>query len=515
MIDTPTLPEEATAAVVADADTPAAVALAEDALAGLAVAVRQRVGAAKYDLWFVGKTVLRADAGGDDGMALTVGVANLFLKDWLQREFGAAVADAAAAHFGRPAAVRFRIDPALFQQARAQSAPKPASADVGAADTEVAADAPAPAAEGGAGAAPAAPVPRRTGPPRQSRWSLERFVVDDCNRLPHVALCGLVERPASAASPLIVYGGSGLGKTHLLKGAAEALQQRHPGRRILLLSCEEFTNDFVDGYRFGKLTSLRNRLRKLDMLLVDDIQFLGKKRATQEEFFHTLNALELRGARVVLSCDRHPRQLPALSPELKSRFICGMVARIEAPSRRLRRQLLMDHAVRRKLPVGAEVIDWLADRLKFNVCELEGAVNLLDHYRGTTGKPLDLATVQRVTVDLLRPDAPTLSVTDVRLKACELYALDNRQLDSRSRAKAVTQPRMLVLYLARQHTPATYAEIGRQVGGLGHSSVIAAEKRILKRLNAGDAIRLGDRTWPLRDAVDAFERAVDGPDAAG
>lgn len=437
--------------------------------------IKESIGKPRYELWFSGNTKLSLEEGG-----LLVGVPNRFFQDWLERHFADDLRAATERVLGERLPVRFRIDAELFRQSRTKTSPP---------KTEK----------------PTKPVKL---PKRSSRYGLDRFIVGSSNRVAHAAITAVLEDPRHAFSPLYIQGGVGTGKTHLLKGLEEGLKHAHPELKVQAISCEEFTNQFVDAMKTGRLTSFRKKFRQLDVFIVDDLQFLSNKRATQEEFFHTLNALELHGAKVVLAGDCHPRRLSRVGEELKSRFVSGMVAKLEPPNQEMRRRILRDKAARRGLELPRDVLDFLAEKLHANICELEGAVNFLQHYVETMQTELDLATAQTALAEVLRHSSTVLRVSDVKKKACDLFNINSKTLKERSRARAVAHPRMFVLYLARKHTQATYSEIGQQIGGLNHSTVIAAEKKIRAKLDKDGEILLGDRPWKVRDAVETFEREL-------
>ena len=253
----------------------------EDGIAALTQSLRQRIGAARYDLWFAGKTKL---SWHDDH--LTIGVPNLFVQEWLQKTFANDVREAIASAMGQPRAVRFVIDPELFQAARQREAP-PAAAT----------------------AQPQAMTVKST-PPRTRRWrSLAEFVVGCCNRVAHAAAVSLVEQPHDVPCPLVVHGPVGTGKTHLLEGIHAGLSSSRSDWRVCFVTAEEFTNCFVQAMHHGKLGAFRKQFRECDALLLDDVHFLAGKKATQEEFLHTLDALAANGRPIALTADCHPRQL--------------------------------------------------------------------------------------------------------------------------------------------------------------------------------------------------------------
>lgn len=442
--------------------------------------IKESIGEPRYELWFSGNTRLSLEEGG-----LLVGVPNRFFREWLESHFADELRAVAERVLGERVPVRFRIDPNLFRKSRSETTPTAPKA------------APKPAA------AAANKLPRKS-----SRFGLDRFVVGTSNKVAHAAVSALAEDPLNAFSPLYIYGGVGTGKTHLLKGLEETLKRQHPSLKVLALSCEEFTNQFIEAMRTGRLTSFRKKFRQLQVLIVDNLQFLSNKRGIQEEFFHTLNALELHGGKVVLGADSHPRRLSKVGEELKSRFVSGMVAKLDPPNQEVRRRILREKAAQKQMQLAPEVVDFLAERLHANVCELEGAINFLHHYQETMRTELDLSTAQTALAEVLRHSTPVLRVNDVKKKACELFNINTRILKERSRARAVAHPRMFVLYLARKHTQATYSEIGYQIGGLNHSTVISAEKKIRKQIEKDGEILLGDRPWKVRDAIEAFEREM-------
>ena len=451
--------------------------LAPGVLAKVCDAIKEAIGGPRYDLWFQGNTKLTLQ-----GQTLEIGVPNRFYREWMESHFHQEISRAVQDTLGDSLLVQFHIDPSLFRLVHTQKA----------------AELPA---------VPAARPKPSPLPKRPSRFSLSRIVVGAPNRVAHAAASAIIEDPRRSYSPLLIQGAVGLGKSHLLKGIAEGIRARHPLLKVLELSCEEFGNEFVEALRTGKLGSLRRRLRQLDVLLVDDVQFLCNKRATQEEFLHTLNTLEGRGAAVVLTCDIHPRRFK-IREELKTRFVAGMVAKIDPPNREMRRQIVRDKAAARHFHLDGAIVDFLADNLRSNVCELEGAINYLQHYSETMGVPLDESSARAALADILRHSVPVLRISEVRKKACELFGINPKILLQKSRMRAVAHPRMLVLYLARKYTHATYSEIGQQIGRLNHSTVIAAEKKIDAEISRDSEIVLGDRPWRVRDAIEAFEREL-------
>jgi chromosomal replication initiator protein len=448
--------------------------------------LREAIGEARFRMWLQGHTRFTLE-----GKQLSIGVPNRFYRDWLDAHYRNYIEGSVARTLGDNIAVRFRIDPELFRAHRTES-------------DEVAA---APA-EGDSTPKPAAADKPTL--PSTSRYALARFVAGSANRVAYAAASTLVEDPRRAHSPLYIFGGNGLGKTHLLRGIEDECLRRHRLLRVVATSGEEFTNAFVEAVKGHRLTGFRSRLRGADLLIVDDVQFIAGKPRTQEEFLHTLNALDAKGAKVVLAASHHPRKLERMPIELQGRLMAGMVARIDPLDLDLRRQIVVDKSAARNLELSADVVDFLAENLRASVSELEGAVNYLEHYRLTFARRLSVDAVRAALADVIRNSIPVIRVDEVRERFCKLFGINPKGIGVKKRTRSVSQPRMLALYLARKYTSATYTEIGREIGGLNHSSVIAAEKRIKEELVRDGDLVLGDRTWKVRDAIEAFEREI-GP----
>lgn len=458
----------------------------DELTAALAEALCRRIGEPRYNLWFAQKTRFTWDDG-----QLVVGVPNLFLQDWLGKTFGADIRAVVSDLLGHPASVRFVIDPALFQAARQREA-----------------DAVPPTA------APT-PTPRpRTGtrriPARPRRWRrLEDFVVGACNRVAHASAVSLVEAPDDHPCPLVLHGPVGTGKTHLLEGIHAGLAQKQRDARVVFITAEEFTNRFLQAMHHGKLGAFRKHFRECDGLLVDDLHFLAKKQATQEEFLHTLDALQAEQRPVALTCDCHPRLTDCLLPELTDRLLGGAVWGLTTPDRATRLLLLRARASRPGALPDA-VLAFLADHLRGNVRELEGAVHSVLHLARVTSRPIDLELTREALGDLLRHSVRVVGLADVERAVCEALQLPADQLRSKKRGWAVSHPRMLAMYLSRKHTTATFGEIGKYLGGRNHSTVVAGEKKVRQWLAEGGTLQFGQRAVPVRDLIERVERALLG-----
>jgi chromosomal replication initiator protein len=451
----------------------------------LAEALCQRIGESRFNLWFAGKSKFLWD-----GEQLRVGVANLLMQDWLQKTFGAEVRAAAAEVLGQAVPVKFVIDPQLFQasrqqQAEAVTAPKSAVKEP---------------------TAPKIKESLKRAPTR--RWRrLEDFVVGACNRVAHASAQSLVETPEESPIPLVLHGPVGVGKTHLLEGICAGWHQSCSDWRILFVTAEEFTNRFVQAMHLHKLNAFRKQFRDCDALLLDDLHFLAKKQATQEEFLHTLDALQMEQRPVVLTTDCHPRLADHFLPELTDRLVGGAVWGLTPPDHATRLELLRVKSAKAGI-LADHVLDYLAEHLRGNVRELEGAVHTLQHLSKVTQRKIDVELVSEALGDLLRHSVRLVRLEDVERVVCEVLAVSRELLFSRKRSWIYSYPRMLAMYLARKHTNATYGEVGKHFGGRNHSTVVAGEKKARQWMQDNITLQLGKRIMPVRDIVERIERLL-------
>ena len=459
----------------------------------LAAAIARRITEPRYNLWFRDHT--RFVPLGD---AVVVGVPNLYFQDWLQKTFGADVRAAAAEVLGAPVEVKFAIDPELFQAQRTaerevhQERPRP--------------EPPAPRAK---------PTSKKQGPgakPQTAgrRWrSLAEFVVGACNRVAHASALSVVEEPGLGASPLVLYGPTGTGKTHLLEGIYAGLRKRHPDQKVLFVSAEDFMNRFLAAVHQNKQGGFRRQFRECFALLVDDLTFLAGKKATQVEFLHTFDALLGDGRQVVVTCDCHPRLTEDLMPELSDRLLGGAVWGVLPPDPQTRLALLKAKATGPGPVIPADVLQYLASHLRGNVRELEGAVHGLRHFARVAGQPVTRELAREALGELLRHAVRVVRVADVDAAVCTALKLPAGSLKSKSKAWAVSHARMAAIYMARKHTAATFGEISTYFGNRTHSTAVAAEKKVRGWLATNQEVKAGDRTWKARDLIDRIERELD------
>jgi chromosomal replication initiator protein len=457
-----------------------------EVVAALGQAIARRIGEPRYNLWFERHTKF----SWEDGLFI-VGVPNHFLQEWLQKTFGADVQAAASEVLGRPMQVRFAIDPELFQAARREQG-------TATSDSSFREPIHHPAS-------PATPPPSR-------RWHLlSDFVVGACNRVAHAAALSVVEHPGEGPNPLVLHGPVGTGKTHLLEGIYAGLRRKHPAWRVCFTTSEEFTNRFVQGLRLGKLAAFRKHFRSCDALLVDDLHFLARKRASHEEFLHTFDALQGDGKQLVVTCDCHPRLADQYTPELTDRLLGGGLWGLAPPDAETRAELLRFKSAKKDLfGLPEDAVRFIAEQLRGNVRELEGALHCVEHLSRVTGRPIDLNLVREAVGDLLRHAIRVVQPADVDRALCRVLRLDPGALQSKRRVWQVSHPRMLATYLARKHTAATYGEIGQFFGGRNHSTAVAAEKKVRLWLQEDAALTLGERPVRVREIVERVERELLG-----
>ncbi len=425
--------------------------------------VSDRIGETRFNTWF-GSTV-EFDLEPD---RLSVMVPNAFVGNWIATNYLSELKAAARAVAGETATVDVRVNSG---NASVESVPQARD------DRQ-------------RGAARPQPVvrrePRRRPETPRLRGELDSFVVGASNQLAYSAAHSAVLTPRGAFRPLFIHGGCGLGKTHLLHGICNGIATNHPTLRSCYISGEEFTNEFIHAVQARHIDAFRARYRRVDLLLIDDIHFLANKKATQEEFLHTFNAIDGYGNLVVLSSDRHPRNIAALSEPLRNRLIAGMVVEIKPPDYAVRREILRRRSVNMSCTIPEDVIDLIARRVTRNVRELEGALYKLAALASLTKEPITATMVEIALEDYLAPDGTQPGVDDIARVVGDYFAVPRERIDSSSRDRTVTLARAITMYLTRKHTTMSFPEIGRAMGNKNHSTVVMAVQRV-EQMVAGDA----------------------------
>ncbi len=517
-------------ATLAVAPQPAAPApVGRPVAQAIADAVAARVGAARFGLWFAGHAKFVPL-----GTSVVVAARNEHTREWLEHTFGAAVREAVAQACGEGVGVRWAVDEELRiancgLRIEETKTAEPAKSPVLSSNPQSAIRNPQsknpqsaiPQTDlFGDPVAPAKPKLKRASSDEVAlarpmaaqkagrRWkSLADFVVGTCNRVAHASALSVVEEPGQGANPLVVHGPTGTGKTHLLEGIYAGLK-RQSDQRPVYTTAEEFTTRFVQASRLGKMGQFRRQFRECSTLLLDDLHFLATKKATQEEFLHTFDALIADGRQVVVTTDCHPRLADELMPELVDRLLGGAVWGLLPPDPDTRLEILRKKSTGATPAIPDAVLKSLATSLRGNVRELEGAVNSVRHYAKVTGRPADMATAREALGDLLRHAVRTVSVADVDAAVCGVLRLASGTLQSKSRAWTVTHPRMVAIYLCRKHTAATYGEISKHFGAKTHSTAVAAEKKVRAWVEKNESVAIGDRNWPAKELLDRVEREL-------
>ncbi|WP_253195474.1 chromosomal replication initiator protein DnaA [Streptomyces sp. JHA26] len=313
------------------------------------------------------------------------------------------------------------------------------------------------------------------------KYLFDTFVIGASNRFAHAAAVAVAEAPAKAYNPLFIYGESGLGKTHLLHAIGHYARSLYPGTRVRYVSSEEFTNEFINSIRDGKGDSFRKRYREMDILLVDDIQFLADKESTQEEFFHTFNTLHNANKQIVLSSDRPPRQLVTLEDRLRNRFEWGLTTDVQPPELETRIAILRKKAVQEQLNAPPEVLEFIASRISRNIRELEGALIRVTAFASLNRQPVDLGLTEIVLKDLIpggEDSAPEITSTAIMGATADYFGLTVEDLCGTSRGRALVTARQIAMYLCRELTDLSLPKIGALFGGRDHTTVMHADRKI-------------------------------------
>lgn len=404
---------------------------------------------ATYDTWLKGTFAVSYE----DGL-LIVGTENPYAKEWLENRLLGTIKRTLAGILGHTVEVRFiakahqtHLSPLLLEE-------------------------------------PSLPSPPLSSLSLNPRYTFETFIVGNSNRLAHAAAYAVAHKPAEAYNPLFLYGGVGLGKTHLLHAIGQVPLTKN--LRVLYISSETFTNDLINSIRNQTTEEFRLKYRHIDLLLVDDIQFIAGKESTQEEFFHTFNTLHSANKQIVISSDRPPKAMLTLEARLRSRFEGGLTADIQPPDLETRTAILRFKAESQPCPIPADVIDFLAHKFQSNIRELEGALNRVVAYASMMASPLTVETAEAALQDITPHRPPSLE--EIVKTVADFYGLSVEDLKSPRRNKAVALPRQVAMYLAREETDSSLLEIGGVLGGRDHSTILHGYEKV-SSLAEGNPLR--------------------------
>jgi chromosomal replication initiator protein len=321
------------------------------------------------------------------------------------------------------------------------------------------------------------------------RYTFDTFVVGSSNQFAQAACQAVAELPSRAYNPLFIYGGVGLGKTHLLHAVGHQAAKLFAGLTVLYLSSERFTNELINAIRFDRMGEFRARYRTIDLLLIDDIQFISGKERTQEEFFHTFNDLYESRKQIILSSDSTPKDIPEIEERLRSRFEWGLIADIQPPDFETRVAILKKKAAVERILLNDDVAYLIAGRVKSNIRELEGSLTRMIAFCALTGREMGVDLAQEVLADLWGEDEKVITIEQIQRKVGDFFGVKLADLKAKSRTRAVSFPRQVAMYIARQITHASLAEIGRAFGGKDHTTVLHAVDKIQKLLNEDPKLR--------------------------
>jgi chromosomal replication initiator protein len=416
-----------------------------------------------------------------DDNRFKISVPNGFAKDWLETRYRSLISQTLARIVGYSVQVEFVVKPAADN-----------GAPVGAGSS------------GGGSAAGTAPVvsqpvrveATRVGAPVgastniNQRYTFANFIVGSANRLAHAASLSVAERPGHAYNPLFLYGGVGLGKTHLMHAIGNAVIARFPRKRVVYATSEKFTNEFITSIQQGKIDEFRARYRRIDLLLIDDIQFIADKERTQEEFFHTFNAIHEDGKQIVLSSDRPPKAILTLEERLRSRFEWGLIADLTAPDLETRIAILRAKAEEQSVPVSSDVLEFIARKVVSNIRELEGALNRIVAYASMGAVPITIELAQAVLSNVLyNPKKRQVTPERIARAVADYYGVQIDALKGQKRDKAIVVPRQIAMFLMREETDVSLLRIGAELGGRDHSTVLHACDKINREMGINDELR--------------------------
>jgi chromosomal replication initiator protein len=425
---------------------------------------------ANYETWLRDTQLLDVDEH-----HFRIAVPNGFAKDWLESRYRSLISQTLARIVGYSVQVEFVVSETP-DVAREPGAPE--------------------AAQGPAGSSPQVRVePGRAGGEGATtylnpRYTFSNFIVGSANRLAHAASLSVAERPGHAYNPLFLYGGVGLGKTHLMHAIGNQVIAKFPRKRVVYATSEKFTNEFITSIQQGKIDEFRGRYRRIDLLLIDDIQFIADKERTQEEFFHTFNAIHEDGKQIVLSSDRPPKAILTLEERLRSRFEWGLIADLTAPDLETRIAILRAKAEEGAVPITSDVIEFIARKVVSNVRELEGALNRMVAYASMGSMPIGIELAQAVLSNVLyNPKKRQVTPERIARVVSDYYSVPLDVLQGQKRDKAIVVPRQIAMFLMRAETDVSLLRIGAELGGRDHSTVLHACDKITREVAANDELR--------------------------
>ena len=431
---------------------------------------------ANYETWVRDTQLIDVD-----DQRFKIAVPNGFAKDWLESRYRSLISQTLARIVGYSVQVEFVVGTTPEGAAASEpdgdpgGAPEPASRNGTTAQVRL-----EPGRVGGEGGT------SNINP----RYTFSNFIVGSANRLAHAASLSVAERPGHAYNPLFLYGGVGLGKTHLMHAIGNQVAAKFPRKRVVYATSEKFTNEFITSIQQGKIDEFRARYRRIDLLLIDDIQFIADKERTQEEFFHTFNAIHEDGKQIVLSSDRPPKAILTLEERLRSRFEWGLIADLTAPDLETRIAILRAKAEEGAVPITSDVIEFIARKVVSNIRELEGALNRIVAYASMGAMPISIELAQAVLSNVLyNPKKRQVTPERIARAVSDYYSVPMDVLQGQKRDKAIVMPRQIAMFLMREETDVSLLRIGAELGGRDHSTVLHACDKITRESAVNDELR--------------------------
>ncbi len=425
--------------------------------------VEKSVSKPSFETWLKSTVLLECNEH-----SATIGVPNSFTQDWLEKNYVQLVTDALTKVTKKKRIIRFIVPQAIKDNDSFMPERKPMDVMV-TEETYL----------------PSSNVMLNP------KYTFETFVIGAGNRFAHAASLAVAEAPAEAYNPLFIYGGVGLGKTHLMHAIGHYVLEQDPSKKVVYVSSEKFMNEFINSIQENKAEEFRNQYRTVDVLLIDDIQFLEKKERTQEEFFHTFNALHEDAKQIIISSDRPPREISTLEDRLRSRFEWGLITDISPPDLETRIAILKKKAEADKMEnIPNEVMLFIADRIDSNIRELEGALTRVVAYASLVEEPITIDTAAEALKDIIADNKPKkVSVLSIQEVVGEHYNITLEDFVSPKRTRSIAFPRQIAMYLSRELTPLSLPKIGEEFGGRDHSTVIHAHDKITKLLQEDEQLQ--------------------------
>lgn len=407
--------------------------------------IEESVGNNIVDLWF--RPIKLSQVKEQN---VTIDIPNRFFKDWIEDNYPDIIAESMGGILGYPVTVRFRIaekiDPDIKKMDMRLESRRQKLAS--------------------------------RGIYLNPKYTFENFVTGPSNQFVHAAAKAVAETPGKRYNPLFIYGGVGLGKTHLITAIGNAVIDKMPDISVIYVSAEQFTNEVVSAIRHEKMGELKEKYRNIDLLLLDDIHFIANKTQTQEEFFHTFNAIYEKQKQIVISSDRPPKEMGAVTDRLKSRFSMGLMADIQPPELETKVAILLKKAEMEKIYIPEDVAYYLASKVKSNIRELEGCLIRLGAQSSLTGRPINQEMAKSILHDLIEEDEKPITTDHIQKIVCEHFALKLSDIKAKKRTKEIALPRQIAMYLSKQLTSLSLSDIGKNFGGKDHATVIYACKQI-------------------------------------